>query len=336
MKIAEFDIDKKVLIVAEIGNNHEGSASLAEEMVFSAAEAGADAVKFQTIRAAHLVSSSDQRRFEQLKAFELSGHVFDRLRRVADKAGVIFISTPFDLGVVDFLSPLVAAFKISSGDNTFYPLIERVAETGKPIIMSCGLAGLSQLRYAKALIDRVWYDTGATVEMAVLHCVTSYPVPPGDANLALIRILKDELGCRTGYSDHTLGIDAAVASVAAGARIVEKHFTLNKEQSDYRDHQLSADPADLILMVQRIREVEELLGPGKKRLLSCEQNLLLPVRRSVVAARDLDKGEIVRWKDIDWTRPAGGLPPGKENLILGRTLVRNVARGNWIMSENVK
>ena len=336
MKIADFDTDKKVLIVAEIGNNHEGSGSLAEEMVFGAAEAGADAVKFQTIRAAHLVSPSDQRRFEQLKAFELSGDVFCRLKRVADKAGVIFISTPFDLGIVDVLSPLVSAFKISSGDNTFYPLIERVAQTGKPIIMSCGLAGLTQLRYAKALIERVWDDIGSGVGMAMLHCVTSYPVPRKDANLALIRLLDDELRCTTGYSDHTLGIDAAVASVAAGARIVEKHFTLDKKQSRYRDHQLSADPADLASMIQRIREIEELLGSGEKKLLSCEQDLVLPVRRSVVAARELGKGEIVRWQDIGWIRPAGGLPPGNENLIMGRTLVCNVARGNWIMPEDVR
>jgi N,N'-diacetyllegionaminate synthase len=336
MKISDFDTDKKVLIVAEIGNNHEGSYSLAEEMIVSAAEAGADAVKFQTIRAAHLVSRSDQRRLEQLKAFELSSDVFSRLKRVADKAEIIYISTPFDLGVVDFLSPLVAAFKISSGDNTFYPLIERVAETGKPIIMSCGLAGLPQLQYVRALIDKVWYDTGAGVEMAVLHCVTAYPVPRKDANLALIRVLQDELGCTVGYSDHTLGIDAAVASVAAGARIVEKHFTLNKHQSDYRDHQLSADPDDLALMVQKIREVEELLGPGEKRLLSCEQNLVLPVRRSIVAARDLKVGEAVVWEDISWTRPAGGLQPGQEHLVLGRTLVRNIVQGHRIMSEDVK
>jgi sialic acid synthase SpsE len=336
MKIENLDTEEKVLIVAEIGNNHEGSYSLAKEMIGCAAEAGADAVKFQTIRTEHLVSAADQERFEKLKSFELSDDEFYRLKAVAKKAGVIFISTPFDLKGVDFLSPLVAAYKISSGDNTFYPLIEKVAETGKPVIISSGMADINQLNYAKALVEKVWNDKGATAELAVLHCVTSYPVPAEDANLALIRVLQQELGCTTGYSDHTLGIDAAVASVAVGARIVEKHFTLNKNYSDYRDHQLSADPADLSLMVEKIRDVELLLGSKTKRLLTCEKDMLIPVRRSIVATRDLKAGAVLQWQDISWIRPGGGLPPGQERLVLGRKLNNKVSCGEKISPKNLK
>ena len=330
MKIGNFDTDKEVLVIAEIGNNHEGSYALAEEMIGLAVEAGAGAVKLQTFRTEHYVGLENKDRFNMLKSFELTYNDFERLKKVADDAGVLFISTPFDIQSGMFLNNIVPAFKIASGDNTFYPLLETVAGFGKPIILSCGLTSLVRLRYAKALIERVWSEKNFDQKMAVLHCVTSYPVPLSQANLGAIQLLKKELQCQVGYSDHTVGVESAVFAVATGARIVEKHFTLDKKHSDFRDHQLSADPSDLKLMIDQIRVVEEMMGSGEKVLQECEKSCITAVRRSIVANKDIRKGAVVRLDDITWVRPAGGIPPGREGLVLGKTVTRDVCRGELL------
>ena len=169
MKIKEFDTDKKVLIVAEIGNNHEGSYALAEEMIGLAAEAGADAVKFQTYKTEFYVSNSDVNRFNRLKRFELSFSEFEKLAKVAKENGLIFISTPFDLYSADFLAQIIDAYKISSGDNTFYPLIEKVAEKGKPVLISSGLVDYEQIKKSICLIEEIWERRSIKKELALLR-----------------------------------------------------------------------------------------------------------------------------------------------------------------------
>jgi N,N'-diacetyllegionaminate synthase len=330
MKIGKFDSGKDVLIIAEIGNNHEGSYTLAEEMIGLAAEAGAGAVKFQTFQTEHYVSRKEESRFSRLKSFELTHEELEKLSSIANEAGLLFLSKPFDLESAKFLNSVVPAFKIASGDNNFYPLIETVAHFGKPIIMSSGLSNLGQLIYSKALIERVWDNSGIKQDMAVLHCVSSYPVPPTEANIAAISSLERELQCTVGYSDHTIGTDAAVLSVALGARIIEKHFTIDKNYSDFRDHQISADPEEMAQLVQRIKEAIVLLGSGKKELQASEHSSVGLVRRSIVASRDLPKGAIITWDDITWVRPEGGLSPGQENLVLGRQLSQPVPQGELI------
>jgi len=171
MKIGDFDTDERVFVVAEIGSNHEGNVSLAQEMIGLAAEAGVDAVKFQTFLTEHYVSTENRARFEKLRSFELTFKEFEHLKEAADKAGVIFISTPFDITSAEALNRIVPAFKIASGDNTFYPLIKTVARFGKPIILSCGLAGLKELEYVRALIEQIWNEDGVNPGMAALHCV---------------------------------------------------------------------------------------------------------------------------------------------------------------------
>lgn len=331
MLIDSFDTERSVLVIAEIGNNHEGDATVAEEMVRRAAGAAVDAVKFQTIHAEQLVGRANQSRFDQLKRFELTNDQFARLADVAREEGVLFLSTPFDIDSVAFLSEFVCAFKISSGDNTFRPLIDACARTGKPILLSCGLATIEELRRARSSIEGTWRELGAEQEMAVLHCVAGYPVPPEQANLAAIRLLKRELGCTVGYSDHTLGVDAAALSVALGARIVEKHFTLDKNESDFRDHQLSADPADMAELVRRVRAIETMLGTGEKRLQPCEQAGATALRRSIAIHRDLPAGACLRWEDLTWLRPGGGLAPGTEAGVVGRILTRSVKAGDVVV-----
>ena len=328
MKIDSFDLDQKVLVIAEIGNNHEGSFALAEEMIGKAAESGADAVKFQTIIPELFVSRADTARLERLKKFQFSFEQFAKLAQTARKAGVIFFSTPFDLQSARFLNTIQPVFKIASGDNNFYPLLEEVASFGKPMIVSTGLAGMDQVRKTHDRIQAVWRKNKVSPGLVLLHCIASYPAPPSQANLGAIMALKAAFpDCVIGYSDHVMGIAAATAAVAAGARVVEKHFTLDKNYSDFRDHQLSADPADMRAMVDAIREVTAMLGSGEKIPQACEADLAVAARRSIAAARDLPAGAIVTRADLMWVRPGSGLAPGEEARLVGKTLRRPLLTG---------
>lgn len=327
MKIGPVDLTREVLIVAEIGNNHEGDLDRAEEMIRRAAEAGAQAVKFQSIDPERLVAADQTARLEQLRRFALTADDHARLAAVAADAGVLFLSTPFSLEAVTLLDPLVPAFKIASGDNDFAPLLTQVATTGKPLLISTGMSRPEDIALAAARVRAAWAaaecgDPG----LALLHCVSAYPTPSSAANLRAILALPT-YGAIAGYSDHTLGIEAAVLSVALGARVIEKHFTLSKTQSDFRDHQLSAEPQELAELVERVREADVLLGDGVKRIHDEEAPVAAAARRSICAARDLKPGEVVGPEDLAWLRPAGGLPPGSEGELLGRSVVQPITAG---------
>lgn len=335
MIIDYFDTNKDVFIIAEIGNNHEGSFALAEEMIGLAAKAGASAVKFQTIVPKRLVSLTQRERINQLKRFQLSYRDFEKLSEVAKDEHIIFLSTAFDIESARFLEPFVPAYKIASGDNNFFPLIDVVSRTGKPIILSSGLADLAGLIKVKEFIQTIWSKCGIAQELAVLHCVSSYPVSYKEVNLMVIRSLRETLGLTIGYSDHTVGIESAVLSVALGARIIEKHFTIDKNYSDFRDHKISADAKEFKLMVERIKRTVELLGDGVKRLENCEKENIHIFRRSIVAARDLKKGKRLKISDITWVRPGEGLPCGSEADILNKTLNKSIKEGETIFRADV-
>jgi N,N'-diacetyllegionaminate synthase len=333
MKIGPHDLDQAVFVIAELGNNHEGSYARAEEMIGRAKEAGADAVKFQTIVPDRLVSAGETARIAQLTRFQFSYAQFEGLAATARREGITFLSTPFDIESVAALDPLVPAFKIASGDNDFFPLIEAVALTGKPILLSTGLADRAGIAAAKSFIEAAWRRAGKTSDLALLHCVVSYPTVAADASLAAIRDLAT-FGSTVGYSDHTIGIAAAVLSVALGARVIEKHFTLDKNQSDFHDHKLSADPADLAELVCRVREAELLIGVGGKRVLPCEEAVRERVRRGIAAARDLVPGVVLGHEDIAWVRPRTGLAPGEETRLIGKRLAVAVRRGAPLLPEH--
>jgi sialic acid synthase SpsE len=319
------------LVIAEIGNNHEGDFGLATEMIHAAVAAGAQAVKFQTIQPERLVSATQAARIEQLGRYALSRDQFAALAGIAREAGAMFLSTPFTPDVVPWLGPLVPAFKIASGDNNFTPLLEAVAATGKPILLSTGMSDMDTIKQACTTIGNV----AQSGEIALLHCVSAYPTPPEQANLRAIATLARETGKVVGYSDHTLDVDAAVLSVALGARIIEKHFTLSKTQSEFRDHALSADPAEMAELVRRVRLARTLLGTGEKILQEGEMPTAAAARRSIVARAALPAGHLLADGDLDWLRPGGGLAPGKEYLILGRRLTQAVARGEMIKPDMV-
>ena len=329
MKIAKLDTNEKVLIIAELGNNHEGSYTLAEEMIGLAAQSGADAVKFQTIIPERLVSIQQKERIDQLRRFQLSFDEFSKLAIVAKNEKVIFLSTPFDIESALFLNKIVPAYKISSGDNDFEPLIEVIAKTRKPIIMSTGLMNLDEVKKIVLLIKSIWEGKNIKQELGLLHCVSSYPTQPEYANLSVIRELQSIVDT-VGYSDHTLGIEAAVLSVAFGSRIIEKHFTIDNNYLDFHDHQLSANPVNFKDMVNRIRLAEKMLGDGIKKSRMPEIENKVKIRRSIVAKYDLKSGHILTFDDLDWVRPGGGVRPGDEETVIGKKLTDGIKAGEMI------
>jgi N,N'-diacetyllegionaminate synthase len=328
-------VSDAVFVVAEIGNNHEGNFEIAQRLVREAAAAGADAVKFQTARADRFISPADAERLARFRSYEFTPEQWARLAGHAREQRLRFLSTPLDLDSAQLLDPLVDAFKVASGDITFIPLLDFIASTGKPVILSTGASEMPEVRAAVARVRDAWEARGLKNNLAVLHCVSAYPTPPDQANLRGIATLATELGVEVGYSDHVIGIEAAVASVAAGARIVEKHFTLDKAHSTLRDHALSADPADFREMVTRIRALEAMLGSGAKRPQAAELATAQAIRRSIAASRDLPGGHVLRSDDFVWLRPGSGLQPGREHELTGRRLTRAVRSGELLSRDDV-
>ena len=325
---------RKTFVIAEIGVNHNGDLNRALEMIDAAAEARVDAVKFQTIIPEKLVSIQQKTRIKQLKKFQLSYDEFTKLSKVAKNEGTIFLSTPFDIDSALFLNELVPAYKIASGDNDFYPLIEVIAEIGKPIIMSTGLMNLDEIEKSVLFIKNIWQKNHNKEELALLHCVSSYPTPPENANLLAINELE-QITDIVGYSDHTSGIEAAVLSIAFGARIIEKHFTIDNNYSDFHDHQLSSNPTEFNKMVVQIRIAEKMLGSGKKVSTHLELKSKQNIRRSIVANRNLSAGHKIILEDLDWVRPGGGVRPGNEEKLIGKKLNRAMKVGEMIELKNL-
>jgi len=335
MNIGNIDLSREVLVIAEIGNNHEGDFGRATEMIHAAAAAGAQAVKFQTIIPERLVAADQSARIAQLGRYAFSRDQFTDLAAIARSAGVMFLSTPFAIEVVSWLDELVPAFKIASGDNNFRQLLAAVGATGKPILLSTGMADLAGIRSACQTIENSGQTGKARSDIVLLHCVSAYPTPPEQANLLAIATLARETGRVVGYSDHTLGIAAATLAIALGARVVEKHFTLSKTQSDFRDHALSADPAELATLVQQVRLAQDILGSGEKTPRPAEAATTAAARRSIVARTALPAGHTLTTADLDWLRPGGGLQPGQENLLVGRRTLGAVAQGQMILPDMV-
>ena len=337
MKFNNFDLEKNVLIVAEIGNNHEGDFQIAKEMVQCAAEAGVDAVKFQTIVPELLVTVTQEERLKKLSAYSFSLGQFSELAQLSTDLNLVFFSTPFDIGSANDLDTIQSMFKIASGDNNFFPLIDAVVRFNKPIIISTGLADTGLLDQVYSRVLNAWeVEDGDECKLAFLHCVASYPTPLDQANLSAIpHLIERYKRAVIGYSDHTIGIEAAILSIAAGAKIVEKHFTLKKDRSGFRDHLLSADLREMKEMVLRIREVELMLGSGGNGIQRCEESPLLEIRRSIAASRAIERGRILQKCDITWVRPGTGIPIGEEQSVIGLKTTENLRLGELISRDKL-
>lgn len=337
MIIGNKNSDNDVLVIAEIGNNHEGKMDIATRLVKEAADCGLDGVKFQTYKTELFVNPSDTERYQRLKSFELSYSQFTELSELARSLGLLFISTPLDLESARFLNSIVDAYKIASGDNDFFPLIDEIVRTGKPVILSTGASQPDQIKRTVSYISESCQKNQKPCHLALLHCVSCYPVPDEQANLQSIRFMSDNYErCTIGYSDHTIGIDAAVASVAAGARIVEKHFTLDKNFSAFRDHQLSADPLDMREMIRKIRKISRMTGTCTKTIQPCEMKMAVLIRRSIAVKNNLKTGHCIDWEDMMWIRPASGMRPGDEQAILGKRLKHDMKKGEFFSPEDLE
>jgi N,N'-diacetyllegionaminate synthase len=313
------------VIIAEAGVNHNGSLETAKKLALTAKECGADIVKFQTAKLESLVSKSanmadyqknnigkEMSQYEMLKGLLLSFDEFTELATYCRKIGIVFLSTPFDLDSIAFLEDLGCdLWKIPSVEITNYPYLVKIAKTRKPIILSTGMCNIQDIREAIGLLN----DNGAG-EIILLHCTTEYPAPYEDVNLNAMETLRREFGLKVGYSDHTKGITIPIAATAMGATVIEKHFTLDRNMEG-PDHRASLEPDELMDMVNAVRCVETAMGSGIKEPTESEIKNMAIARKSIVAKRDIKKGEPYTEDNITTKRPGNGISPMRWNEVLG-------------------
>ena len=321
-----------VFIIAEAGCNHNGDSKRAKQLIDVAVEAGADAVKFQTFITDQIVTSSAEKADYQkhntgngeesqsamLKKLELSFDSFRELKMYCDHREILFLSTPYDYRSVDFLDELkIPAFKIASGEITNVPFLAYIATKKKPVILSTGMSTLEEVEKAEAALRQIH-----NMELVLLHCTSEYPAPAEDVNLRAMNTLHHRFQVPVGLSDHTLGGEIALAAVALGASVIEKHFTLDKS-SPGPDHTLSLEPQELRRLVQSIRSVEKALGDGIKAPVESEKHIKDSARKSIVAATNIKKGEPFSEHNLTVKRPGNGVSPARWNDVLGKRAERN-------------
>ncbi len=329
---------KKTVIIAEAGVNHNGDLELAKQMVKTAKESGADIVKFQTAKLESLVSKSapmaeyqkentgrTESQMDMLKRLLLPYDDFTILARYCDEVGIQFLSTPFDIDSVDFLSSLgCKLWKIPSGEITNLPYLERVGKQRQSIILSTGMSTLNEIQEAL----NVLYDSGAG-KITLLHCTTEYPAPFETVNLKAMLTLKEKFHTDVGYSDHTMGIEIPIAAVTMGATVIEKHFTLSRGMEG-PDQKASLEPEELKSMVSAIRNIELAIGDGKKRPMPSEATNMIVARKSIIAKRPITRGEILTEENITTKRPGTGISPMKWNEVIGTKAIRDFSEDEMI------
>src|SRR5437660_2902443 len=350
----EIGTGRSVFIIAEAGVNHNGNLKRALELVDAAAEAGADAVKFQTFSADLLVThlspkakyqcettDPTESQYEMLKKLELSLDAHRELKRRAKKHGIVFLSTPFDKESADLLEKLdVPAFKIGSGELTDLQRREHVARKGQPMILSTGMSWPTEVKQAVRTVQKAGQD-----QIALLHCVSAYPAPAQDVNLRVMEILRNDFNGPVGYSDHTEGIEVAVLAVVCEANIIEKHLTLDRKLPG-PDHRISLEPDAFKTMVRAIREPdtfkamlrdmhdpEKVMGDGVKRPMPSELNIRAVARKSVVTLVDIKKGCPIAREMLGIRRPGIGIQPVNLESLIGRTLPMDLPAGSVLVPK---
>jgi sialic acid synthase SpsE len=330
MKIDVFDVEKKVLIVAEIGVNHNGDLGLAKEMIKETKSAGVDAVKFQIYRTETL--TCDLKEVKILKQYELSYESFFELSELTKDSGLIFLATPFDREAVDVVARISPAIKIASGDITNIPLIEYAAKKDKPIILSTGGSTMEEITCALEGIEKINRRLIRESQIILLHSILSYPAPPSFANLLSIPFLHSRLNFTVGYSDHTDDISACLYAVSLGARVIEKHF---KIVPNCPDSQVSADYEEMKTIVQKTRLIEEMLGKYDKRPEACELDNIKKARRSLVASCPIKKGEVITEDMLISLRGAEGISAADIHKVVGRKAICHIKKGASIQRSAV-
>ncbi|MDD3119529.1 MAG: N-acetylneuraminate synthase [Victivallales bacterium] len=341
----------RVFIIAEAGVNHNGCMEMAKELIDVAMSAGADAVKFQTyiseqVMTRYVGKAGYQEKntgcggshLEMSKKLELSFEQFEKLKKYCDTVGILFLSTPFDHDSVDFLDHLVPLYKIPSGEITNLPLLAHIARKNKPVIMSTGMSNLEEIDRAVALLRRAGHPGADSPypPLTLLHCTSNYPTAFADANLRAIQTMQRHFAdIPIGYSDHTVGIEAAIAAVALGARVIEKHFTLNRNLAG-PDHKASIEPQELHQLVLAIRNVEAAMGSGEKVMVPCEREIRDIARRSLAAAADLKAGTVLTENMVAIKRPGTGISPVDLSSALGKRLKHHLHEDEVITWDDLE
>ena len=332
---------KKTIIIAEAGVNHNGNIELAKKLIDVAAKAGVDYVKFQTFKAELAVSkntkkaeyqklttNAEESQFDMIKKLELDKKAHIELIDYCNKKNIKFISSPFDLESIDLLYELnVPLYKIPSGEITNYPYLKKIAEKKLPVIMSTGMANMKEIGDALGVL----LENGLQkTQITILHANTEYPTPMQDVNLKAMLTIKKEFDVEVGYSDHTNGIEVDIAAAALGARVIEKHFTLDKTMKG-PDHKASLEPKELIAMVKAIRNIEVALGSGIKKPSASETKNIPIARKSIVAKQNIKKGNIFSKENITVKRPGTGISPMRWNDILGQQAIKDFNKDDLII-----
>jgi len=329
------NLGSEVPIIAEIGVNHEGDLDAALNLMTLAQDSGADAAKFQAFTPERYASASDPERLERVRGFDLGEAGFRRIAEEAGKLDFPVFATAVSEDVVPLLSELFPAHKIASGDIDFEPVIRATAESGKPTIMSTGLATMDEIDTAIG-----WFKDAAGTEnvrdqLILMQCVSAYPTPVDQANVLAVPYLA-QTGLRCGFSNHVIGIEACLGAVAHGACALEVHFTDQKEGREFRDHALSCDPDDLARLVNMVPNIVACLGAPEKQRQACELENLLAVRKGVVAARDLVPGQALSREDLMFARPGTEFPASEIGSLEGKSLKAAVGKGETIRRDNVE
>ena len=322
----------KTIIIAEAGVNHNGDFATAVKMIDVAAQAGADYVKFQTAVPEQVISrfaekaayqkettGSEESQLEMCRRIHLPLSAYQRLADICREKGIGFMSTPFDLQSIDCLAPLgMDYWKIPSGEITNLPYLRKIASIGGRVILSTGMSTLDEVEAAVKVLD---YGGIGRDHIYLLHCTTQYPTPYSAVNLRAMSALSTMRCAGVGYSDHTLGTEVAVAAVAMGAAVIEKHFTLDKTMEG-PDHRASLDPAELRLLVSQIRHIETAMGDGRKIVAEAERDNIVIARKSIVAARDIAAGETFTEENLTVKRPGDGISPMLWDFVVGKIAPR--------------
>lgn len=329
---------KKVFVIAEAGVNHNGSLELAIELVKSAKASDADAIKFQTFKTERVISkyanlaeyqkinTCESNQYDMVKKLELSYEDFVVIKEYCDKIGIQFLSTPDEKESLDFLVDKLGLdiIKIGSGEVTNLPYLKQIGAKKKKTLLSTGMSNLEEVDFAIKTLEK-----NGSEEIVLLHCTTDYPAKIEDVNLKAMLTLKNTFNKQVGYSDHTLGDEISIAAVAMGATIIEKHFTLDNNMAG-PDHIASMNPDAFKKMVQRIRNIENALGDGIKESTEAERKNIKLVRRSIVAATNIKKGEPFTERNICCKRPGDGISPLEWDSIIGKKADRDFEEDEMI------
>lgn len=336
----------KVLIIAEAGVNHNGDLDKALALIDAAGDAGADYVKFQTFKteklvhrdakkAAYQIENTKEKsaQFEMLKKLEIPEDWYPKLMSRAEEKNIRFLSTGFDEESIDFLNELGCDFfKVPSGELTNKPYLEYIAQKGKPMILSTGMATLDDIENALMTLKNCGVSDQS---ISVLHCTTQYPTPMEDVNLKAMLAIRNAFNLDVGYSDHTLGIEIPIAAVALGARVIEKHFTLDRALQG-PDHAASLIPSELKAMISGIRNVEKAInGSGTKEPTPSELENRIAARKSIHLSKALNAGDRIRKEDLLMLRPGDGISPMEIDSVIGKTLKTTLAEGSKLTRENL-